>query len=102
MRSPSLKIPRSILGYMAPGLMTGIIGAAGGVGGFYLPVALGIAKEQTGSYHWGFGIFAGLSGTALLLVLTLSPYWLHWSRPAHSPQPVGHPQQINQPNPATD
>ena len=84
------------------GLMTGIIGAAGGVGGFYLPVALGIAKEQTGSYHWGFGIFAGLSGTALLLVLTLSPYWLHWSRPAHSPQPVGHPQQINQPNPATD
>ncbi len=68
------------------GLMTGIIGAAGGVGGFYLPVILGIAKEQTGSYHWGFCIFAGLSATALLMVFVLRRQWLTWSKasPAHS------------------
>ncbi len=67
------------------GLMTGIVGAAGGVGGFYLPVILGIAKEQTGSYHWGFGIFAVLSATALLLVSALRRHWLPWARIAAEP-----------------
>ncbi|MDD3761391.1 MAG: MFS transporter [Acidithiobacillus sp.] len=64
------------------GLMTGIIGAAGGIGGFYLPVILGIAKEDTGSYHWGFGIFAGLSATALLLIVGLRRQWQTWAKVA--------------------
>jgi NNP family nitrate/nitrite transporter-like MFS transporter len=66
------------------GLMTGIIGAAGGIGGFYLPVILGIAKEQTGNYHWGFGIFAVLSAAALLLVVALRHHWLPWSKSTSS------------------
>jgi MFS transporter, NNP family, nitrate/nitrite transporter len=61
------------------GLMTGIIGAAGGIGGFYLPVVLGIARESTGSYQAGFAIFSALAALALLLVSGLHNRWLAWS-----------------------
>ena len=47
------------------GVMTGIIGAAGGIGGFYLPVIMGMAKESTGSYQLGFVTF-GVVATAAL------------------------------------
>ncbi|MEY2334112.1 MFS transporter [Acidithiobacillus ferrianus] len=62
------------------GIMTGIIGAAGGIGGFYLPVILGIAKEETGTYHLGFAGFAFLTTMALGLVLAMRRHWLPWSR----------------------
>jgi NNP family nitrate/nitrite transporter-like MFS transporter len=42
------------------GVMTGLVGAGGGVGGFYLASSLGLAKGLTGSYATGFHIFAGL------------------------------------------
>jgi NNP family nitrate/nitrite transporter-like MFS transporter len=63
------------------GLMTGIIGAAGGIGGFYLPVVMGIAKESTGSYQWGFTTFGILAATAFALVIILHRQWLAWSAP---------------------
>jgi NNP family nitrate/nitrite transporter-like MFS transporter len=63
------------------GLMTGIIGAAGGIGGFYLPVVMGIAKESTGSYQWGFTTFGILAATAFALVVVLHRQWLAWSAP---------------------
>ena len=59
--------------------MTGIIGAAGGIGGFYLPVILGITKQETGTYHLGFAFFAVLTSIALGLVLVLRQQWLSWS-----------------------
>jgi NNP family nitrate/nitrite transporter-like MFS transporter len=40
------------------GLMTGLVGMTGGVGGFYLAASLGFAKQFTGSYGFGFAIFA--------------------------------------------
>ncbi|WP_308387942.1 MFS transporter [Acidithiobacillus sp. AMEEHan] len=83
------------------GLMTGIIGAAGGVGGFYLPVVLGIAKEQTGNYHGGFGVFAGLSASALLMVVLLRKQWLSWSQ-AHSTPGHANPQAKLQVSAAVD
>src|SRR6185312_6509954 len=61
------------------GLMTGIIGAAGGIGGFYLPVVMGMAKESTGSYQMGFAIIAGLATLALMLVGALRQQWLAWA-----------------------
>lgn len=64
------------------GIMTGIIGAAGGIGGFYLPVILGITKEQTGSYQSGFAFFAALAGIALVLVVVMRRHWLPWSHHA--------------------
>ena len=67
------------------GVMTGIIGAAGGIGGFYLPVIMGIAKEQTGSYQIGFATFGVLAATAFLLVVVLRRQWLEWAIPvAHA------------------
>ena len=61
------------------GLMTGIIGAAGGIGGFYLPVIMGIAKESTGSYQLGFATFGTLALTAFVFVAALHQQWLEWS-----------------------
>jgi len=47
------------------GVMTGLVGFAGGVGGFYLASSLGLAKQLTGSPQLGFLIFAGLAMIAL-------------------------------------
>ncbi|MBL6750354.1 MAG: NarK/NasA family nitrate transporter [Nevskia sp.] len=65
------------------GLMTGIIGAAGGIGGFYLPVIMGIAQESTGSYQMGFATFGTLAAAAFALVVVLRTQWLEWAMPAH-------------------
>jgi len=61
--------------------MTGIIGAAGGIGGFYLPVVMGIAKESTGSYQMGFATFGALAILAFVLVASLHQQWLAWALP---------------------
>jgi MFS transporter, NNP family, nitrate/nitrite transporter len=50
------------------GVATGILGAAGGIGGFFLPTLLGGLKEATGSYGPGLLVFAG---TALVALVTL-------------------------------
>jgi NNP family nitrate/nitrite transporter-like MFS transporter len=64
------------------GVMTGIIGAAGGIGGFYLPVIMGIAKESTGSYQLGFATFGLLAAIAFIFVAILHRQWLAWALPA--------------------
>jgi len=64
------------------GVMTGIIGAAGGIGGFYLPVVMGIARQSTGSYQMGFVTFGVLAALALLAVGVLRQRWLTWALPA--------------------
>ncbi|NBI30084.1 nitrate/nitrite transporter [Chengkuizengella marina] len=48
------------------GLVTGFVGAAGGVGGFFLPNILGSFKEWTGSYSYGFW---WVSATILIAIL---------------------------------
>ena len=70
------------------GLMTGIIGAAGGIGGFYLPVVMGIAKESTGSYQLGFTTFGVLAASAFALVVVLHRQWLAWSAPETTGLPL--------------
>jgi len=45
------------------GTATGLVGAAGGLGGFFPPLVLGLIRAQTGSYALGF-VF--LSGFALI------------------------------------
>lgn len=47
------------------GVMTGLVGMAGGVGGFYLASSLGLAKQLAGSFAPGFLIFAALAMAAL-------------------------------------
>ncbi len=57
------------------GVMTGLVGMAGGVGGFYLASSLGIAKQFTGSFSSGFLIFAGLAVVALLGLTLVKAKW---------------------------
>jgi NNP family nitrate/nitrite transporter-like MFS transporter len=53
------------------GIVTGVVGAAGGLGGFFLPFVLGAVRDATGSYAGGlFGCAAAfLLGTFVLLEL---------------------------------
>ncbi|NDU86626.1 nitrate/nitrite transporter [Ferrovum sp.] len=57
------------------GVMTGLVGMAGGVGGFYLASSLGYSRQMTGSYQAGFLIFATL---ALLALVGLSRVKRRW------------------------
>ena len=57
------------------GVMTGLVGMAGGVGGFYLASSLGYAKQITGSYQIGFVIFAALAVLALVGLSSVKTRW---------------------------
>jgi NNP family nitrate/nitrite transporter-like MFS transporter len=50
------------------GMATGMIGAAGGFGGFLLPVWLGVLKDATGTYRGGFLLYVSVSAAASLSV----------------------------------
>jgi NNP family nitrate/nitrite transporter-like MFS transporter len=57
------------------GVITGLVGAMGGVGGFYLASTLGLAKQLTGSYQAGFLGFAALAVFALVALTALKTHW---------------------------
>lgn len=57
------------------GVMTGLVGMAGGVGGFYLSSSLGLAKQFTGSFAPGFLVFAGLAVLALFALQFVKTGW---------------------------
>ena len=49
--------------------MTGIVGAAGGLGGFFPPLILGLIKQQTGSFTMGFVLLGVFSLICLVVLL---------------------------------
>ena len=51
------------------GVMTGLVGMAGGIGGFYLASSLGYSKQLTGSYQMGLIIFAVLGRVRMNVAL---------------------------------
>jgi NNP family nitrate/nitrite transporter-like MFS transporter len=57
------------------GVMTGLVGMAGGVGGFFLASSLGYAKQMTGSYQAGFLVFGGLAALALIGLTSVKTRW---------------------------
>jgi NNP family nitrate/nitrite transporter-like MFS transporter len=57
------------------GVMTGLVGMAGGIGGFYLAASLGWCKEITGSYQIGLLIFAGLTVLAIIGLSSVKARW---------------------------
>jgi NNP family nitrate/nitrite transporter-like MFS transporter len=57
------------------GVMTGLVGMAGGVGGFYLASSLGIARQLTGSFAPGFLVFGGLALVACLGLTIVKHAW---------------------------
>ncbi len=63
------RFPREI------GVLTGVVGAAGGVGGFFLPNLLGGLKQLTGSFAGGFLVFAAVGLACAGLLALVSRTW---------------------------
>ncbi len=67
------------------GLATGIVGAIGGVGGFFLPTLLGNLKQSFGSFSSGFVVLASIalvSAVALRFLVAIQQGWkLSWRFP---------------------
>lgn len=57
------------------GLMTGLVGAAGGVGGFFLAKSLGLSRALTGEFSSGFWLFAGLAVIGLGGLISVKTRW---------------------------
>jgi NNP family nitrate/nitrite transporter-like MFS transporter len=72
-------VPQRFAGQV--GIMTGIVGAAGGLGGFLLPSLLGTMKDRTGSFGTGFGVLATVAACGLTSLLILRGNWRRtWPR----------------------
>lgn len=64
------------------GVMTGLVGMAGGVGGFYLASSLGFSKQSTGDYQLGLTAFAILAILALVGLVSVKTRWrTTWGAP---------------------
>jgi NNP family nitrate/nitrite transporter-like MFS transporter len=50
------------------GGVTGVVGAAGGLGGFFPPLVMGIVHSATGGYFLGFALMAAVAGACLLVL----------------------------------
>ena len=57
------------------GVMTGLVGMAGGVGGFYLASSLGYSRQITGSYQAGLIIFSALALLAMVGLMSVKTRW---------------------------
>ncbi len=57
------------------GVMTGLIGMAGGIGGFCLAAGLGAIKQSTGDYQLGLWLFASLGLLAWVGLLSVKSRW---------------------------
>ncbi len=57
------------------GVMAGLVGMAGGIGGFYLASSLGYSRQLSGSYQAGLLIFAALAMVALVGLTSVKKRW---------------------------
>lgn len=57
------------------GAMTGLVGAAGGLGGFLLPFGFGWLVSTTGTFAAGFAVLANVAGVAALAVAGRDRAW---------------------------
>lgn len=61
------------------GVVTGLVGAAGGVGGFLLPFFVGLLKDVSGSYGTGFFVFGLIGFACMSLLLYVQGAWRMWA-----------------------
>jgi NNP family nitrate/nitrite transporter-like MFS transporter len=54
------------------GAVTGVVGAAGGLGGFFPPLVMGVVKSATGGYALGFCLLAGVAAACLVVLAGVS------------------------------
>lgn len=59
---------------MRTGTATGLVGAAGGLGGFFPPIVLGLFRDTVGSYAPGFVLLSAFA-VGCELVLVRMPIW---------------------------
>jgi MFS transporter, NNP family, nitrate/nitrite transporter len=67
------------------GVVTGVVGAAGGLGGFFPPLVMALVKSITGNYTLGFVLLAVVAALCLLVLLSFerprqtpaSRVWVH-------------------------
>ncbi len=57
------------------GVMTGLVGAAGGVGGYYLNLNMGSLHDRFGTYGAGFFAFAAIAAVGLVVLRLAAPGW---------------------------
>jgi len=50
------------------GAVTGVVGAAGGLGGFFPPLVMAVVKTSTGSYTLGFVLMAAVAAASLIVL----------------------------------
>jgi NNP family nitrate/nitrite transporter-like MFS transporter len=63
------------------GVLTGLVGAAGGFGGFLLPSLLGALKDRTGQFSWGLYLCAAAFLVAAATLLHVGVQWhTRWRR----------------------
>jgi NNP family nitrate/nitrite transporter-like MFS transporter len=55
------------------GSVTGVVGAAGGLGGFFPPLVMGIVKSATGGYALGFILMAAVAIACLVVLAAIRP-----------------------------
>jgi NNP family nitrate/nitrite transporter-like MFS transporter len=77
-----LRFPREI------GVLTGVAGAAGGVGGFFLNVILGNVKQYSGGYAWGFAAFSLAALACGVTIVRLGRGWIAQPDAAPVTEPV--------------
>jgi len=57
------------------GAVTGLVGAAGGLGGFFPPLVLGVIRQQTGSFIPGFALLSLFSICCFVLAKLVAGRW---------------------------
>jgi MFS transporter, NNP family, nitrate/nitrite transporter len=57
------------------GVVTGVVGAAGGLGGFFLPTLLGVMRQWTDSFGGGFLVFASIAFTGAIALYQVGARW---------------------------
>jgi NNP family nitrate/nitrite transporter-like MFS transporter len=53
------------------GAVTGVVGAAGGLGGFFPPLVMAVVKSATGSYTIGFVLLAAVAVVCLVVLASI-------------------------------
>ncbi|HYM47856.1 MAG TPA: hypothetical protein VES91_05205, partial [Burkholderiaceae bacterium] len=57
------------------GVVTGLVGAGGGLGGFFLAKAMGMSKDLTGGFTVGFCVFSAMAIVGLIGIISVKTRW---------------------------
>ena len=77
------------------GIVTGVVGAFGGLGGFLLPTVLGYFKDSAGTYAIGFLFYAAMALICIGLLVAVRHNWLaKWAAVHQKPRQENIPASL--------